>query len=68
MSIAESISKNTSKNTLISVLGGGDTLAAINKSKNKLSFTLINSRWCIFGVLRRKRLAWSKCFKINNLI
>ena len=33
MSIAESISKNTSKNTLISVLGGGDTLAAINKSK-----------------------------------
>ncbi len=43
MSIAESISKNTSKNTLISVLGGGDTLAAINKSKNKLSFTHLST-------------------------
>ena len=38
MSIAESISKNTIEKSLISVLGGGDTLAAINKSKNKLSF------------------------------
>ena len=58
LSIAETISKNTNKKSLVSVLGGGDTLAAINKSKNKLFFSLINSRWCIFRVLRRKRLAW----------
>ena len=36
--------------SLISVLGGGDTLAAINKSKNNLSFTLINSGGCIFRI------------------
>ena len=57
MSIATAISKNTQEKSLISVIGGGDTLAAINKSKNKL-FSHINSRWCIFGILRRKRLAW----------
>ena len=39
MSIAETISKNTVEKSLISILGGGDTLAAIKKSKNKLSFT-----------------------------
>jgi phosphoglycerate kinase len=36
MSIAEAISKNTVEKSLISILGGGDTLAAINKVKNKL--------------------------------
>ena len=59
LSIAENISKNTVEKSLISILGGGDTLAAINKSKKTYFFSLINSRWCIFGVLRRKRLAWS---------
>ena len=29
--------------SLISILGGGDTLAAINKSKNKLSFTHLST-------------------------
>ena len=43
MSIAEIISINTSKKSLISVLGGGDTLAAINKSKNKLSFSHLST-------------------------
>ncbi len=43
MSIAESISKNTIEKSLISVLGGGDTLAAINKSKNKLSFSHLST-------------------------
>jgi phosphoglycerate kinase len=43
MSIAETISKNTIQNSLISILGGGDTLAAINKSKNKLSFTHLST-------------------------
>ena len=43
MSIAENISKNTSERSLISVLGGGDTLAAINKSKNKLTFSHLST-------------------------
>ncbi len=42
-SIAETISKNTLEKSLISVLGGGDTLAAINKSKNKLSFSHLST-------------------------
>ena len=42
-SIAETISKNTLEKSLISILGGGDTLAAINKSKNKLSFSHLST-------------------------
>ena len=43
LSIAEYISKNTTEKSLISVLGGGDTLAAINKSKSKLYFTHLST-------------------------
>jgi phosphoglycerate kinase len=43
MSIAEAISKNTTQKSLISILGGGDTLAAIKKSLNKLSFTHLST-------------------------
>jgi len=43
MSIAETISKNTREKSLISVIGGGDTLAAINKSKNKLFFSHLST-------------------------
>ena len=42
-SIAENISKNTIEKSLISVLGGGDTLAAINRNKNKLSFSHLST-------------------------
>ena len=43
MSIAKIISENTYKKTLISVIGGGDTLAAINKSRNKLYFSHLST-------------------------
>ena len=43
LSIAEHISKSTIEKSLISVLGGGDTLAAINKSKIKLSFSHLST-------------------------
>ena len=43
LSIAENISKNTIEKSLISVLGGGDTLAAINKSNSKLSFSHLST-------------------------
>ena len=43
ISIANTISKNTIEKSLISILGGGDTLAAINKCKNKLSFTHLST-------------------------
>ena len=43
LSIAENISKNTIERSLISVLGGGDTLSAVNKIKNKLSFSHLST-------------------------
>ncbi len=43
ISIAETISKNTLEKSLISVLGGGDTLAAINNYENKLSFSHLST-------------------------
>jgi phosphoglycerate kinase len=43
VSIAETISRNTIQKTLISILGGGDTLAAVYKSKKKLSFTHLST-------------------------
>ena len=43
LSIAKKISGNTAKKSLISVLGGGDTISAINKSKNDLSFTHLST-------------------------
>ena len=43
LSIAEKISKNTIEKSLISILGGGDTLAAVNKSQNKLSFSHLST-------------------------
>ena len=43
LSIAENISKNTIEKSLISILGGGDTLAAINKSDNKLTFSHLST-------------------------
>tara|TARA_B100000989_G_scaffold297519_1_gene283510 strand:+ start:887 stop:2077 length:1191 start_codon:yes stop_codon:yes gene_type:complete len=42
-SIAEIISKNTLERSLISVLGGGDTLSAIKKIKDKLSFSHLST-------------------------
>ena len=43
LSIAKNISKNTIEKSLISVIGGGDTLAAINKTKSKLSFSHLST-------------------------
>jgi phosphoglycerate kinase len=42
-SIAQKISENTGKKSLVSVLGGGDTVSAINKSGLKLSFTHLST-------------------------
>ena len=41
--IAKKISENTEKKSLISVLGGGDTVSAINKSGLKLSYTHLST-------------------------
>ncbi len=43
LSIAENISKNTIEKSLISILGGGDTLAAINRSNDKLTFSHLST-------------------------
>ena len=42
-SIANKISKNTNNKSLISVIGGGDTISAINKIEKKLSFTHLST-------------------------
>ncbi len=42
-SIAKKISENTINKSLISVLGGGDTISAINNSKLALSFTHLST-------------------------
>ena len=41
--IAKKISENTAKKSLISVLGGGDTISAINKSRDKFAFTHLST-------------------------
>ncbi len=43
ISLAKKISENTEKKSLISILGGGDTISAINKNKNKLTFTHLST-------------------------
>ncbi len=43
MEIARKISDNTKNKSLISILGGGDTLSAINRSEKKLSFTHLST-------------------------
>ena len=43
ISIAKSIAKNTKKRSLISIVGGGDTLAALNGSGFENSFTHLST-------------------------
>ncbi len=43
LSIACKISENTKKKSLISIVGGGDTISAINKSKKKYNFTHLST-------------------------
>ncbi len=43
LAIAKKISESTAKKSLISILGGGDTIAAINKSKNNFAFTHLST-------------------------
>jgi phosphoglycerate kinase len=42
-SIAKKISENTSSKSLISIIGGGDTISAINKIEIKLTFTHLST-------------------------
>ena len=42
-SLAKIISDYTSKKSLLSIVGGGDTISAINKSKMSLSFTHLST-------------------------
>ena len=43
LAIAKKISENTAKKSLISILGGGDTISAINKNNDKFSFTHLST-------------------------
>jgi len=43
LAIAKKISESTTRKSLISILGGGDTISAINKSANKFAFTHLST-------------------------
>ena len=43
LAIAKKISESTARKSLISILGGGDTISAINKSKDKFAFTHLST-------------------------
>ena len=43
LAIAKKISENTAKKSLISILGGGDTVSAVSKSNNKFTFTHLST-------------------------
>ena len=43
LAIAKKISESTSRKSLISILGGGDTISAINKSNDKFAFTHLST-------------------------
>ena len=69
MSIAKKISDKTKSESLISILGGGDTLSAINKSKEKLSFTHLSTAGGAFlEYLEGKDLPGLNVLKINSFM
>ena len=43
LAIANKISKNTSNKSLVSILGGGDTISALNKSNEEFTFTHLST-------------------------
>tara|TARA_A100001011_G_C14302085_1_gene841270 strand:+ start:984 stop:2174 length:1191 start_codon:yes stop_codon:yes gene_type:complete len=43
LAVAKKISDNTAKKSLISILGGGDTISAVKKSENKFAFTHLST-------------------------
>ena len=43
LAIAKKISENTTKKSLVSIIGGGDTISAINNSKNKFVFSHLST-------------------------
>ena len=43
LAIAKKISENTNNKSLVSILGGGDTISAINKDNSKFSFTHLST-------------------------
>ena len=61
--IAKKISENTLNKSMISVLGGGDTVSAINKSGMNLSFTHLSTAGGAFleYILRVKIYQESVC-------
>ena len=65
--IAEKISKNTKNKSLISIAGGGDTVAAINKFNCSDGFTYISTAGGAFlEILEGKVLPGIKALEINE--
>ena len=61
------ISENTDLNSLISIVGGGDTISAIKNNDLNLNFTHLSTAGGAFlEYIEGKKLAWDRSFKINN--
>ena len=67
--IAKKITENTKNKSLISIVGGGDTVAAINKSGCYKGFTYISTAGGAFlELLEGKILPGIKALEINEWI
>ena len=65
--IAEKISENTKTKSLVSIAGGGDTIAAINKFKCSNGFTYLSTAGGAFlELLEGKALPGIKALEINE--
>ena len=65
--IAEKISENTKNKSLVSIAGGGDTVAAINKFKCSNGFTYLSTAGGAFlELLEGKALPGIKALEINE--
>ena len=65
--IAKKISENTKNKSLVSIAGGGDTIAAINKFKCSDGFTYLSTAGGAFlELLEGKVLPGIKALEINE--
>ena len=66
IALAQSISENTSKKNLLSIVGGGDTVSAIKTYTSNLKFTHLSTAGGAFlEFLEGKNLPGIERFKIN---
>ena len=52
-----------------SLIGGGDSVAAVNKYSLSTELVMFHGRWCYVRIFRRKSSAWNTNYlKLTSLI